>query len=121
MDVHVRPAEIAAGARSAPTSPRADAAHVLGHRRSARSGQYGWKAPHHWSGASEMSRSMRSTNHAGRSVRGLGLATLAGLTLSTLPMSVSASPAVVQAPLLAQAVVGLRQGATGAEVIALQK
>jgi hypothetical protein len=62
VDVHVGPPEIAAGARPGPGPSRADAAHVGAHRRSARSGQYGWKAPHHWSGASAMSCSMRSTS-----------------------------------------------------------
>ncbi len=52
--------------------------------------------------------------------RGLCVAAIAGMSLATLPMTAAASPVVVQAPLLSQAVVGLRQGATGADVTALQ-
>ena len=48
------------------------------------------------------------------------MATIAGLTVSTLPMSASASPVVVQSPRLPQVVVGLSQGATGDDVVALQ-
>ena len=54
-------------------------------------------------------------------VRGVCVATIAGLTLATVPMVASASPVVLQAPLLPQTVVGLRQGVTGADVVALQK
>jgi len=53
-------------------------------------------------------------------VRGVCIATLSGLTLTTLPSAASSAPIVVQAPVLVQAVVGLRQGATGADVTALQ-
>ena len=53
-------------------------------------------------------------------LRGLCVATIAGLTLSTLPLTASASPVAVQSPQLPQVVVGLRQGATGADVVALQ-
>jgi peptidoglycan hydrolase-like protein with peptidoglycan-binding domain len=60
-------------------------------------------------------RSMRSA------VRGLCVATIAGLTLATVPTVAVASPAAVQSPSLPQTVVGLRQGATGADVVALQK
>jgi peptidoglycan hydrolase-like protein with peptidoglycan-binding domain len=56
-----------------------------------------------------------------RLVRGVCIAsTIAGLTLATVPTVAAASPAVPQTPLLAQTVVGLRQGATGADVVALQ-
>ena len=40
--------------------------------------------------------------------------------MSTLPLPTSASPLTVETPLLPQVVVGLRQGATGPDVIALQ-
>jgi peptidoglycan hydrolase-like protein with peptidoglycan-binding domain len=60
-------------------------------------------------------RSVRSA------VRGVCFATIAGLTLTGLPTVVVASPTMLQAPIRPQTVVGLRQGATGAEVIALQK
>jgi peptidoglycan hydrolase-like protein with peptidoglycan-binding domain len=67
---------------------------------------------------------MNTTRHQ-RSVRvvlrGVCVATIAGLTLTTVPAVATASPSTLQAPLLRQTVVGLRQGATGADVVALQK
>ena len=45
---------------------------------------------------------------------------MAGLTISTLPMTALASPTGLQTPLLPQVVVGLKQGATGPDVVALQ-
>jgi len=54
-------------------------------------------------------------------VRGVCTAALVGLTLTTLPSAVSSAPIVVRAPVLVQAVVGLRQGASGADVTTLQK
>jgi peptidoglycan hydrolase-like protein with peptidoglycan-binding domain len=53
-------------------------------------------------------------------LRGLCVATIAGLSLATTPVIVSASPAPLESPLANQTVVGLRQGAQGAEVVALQ-
>ncbi len=53
--------------------------------------------------------------------RGLCVATLAGLTLATVPTVAAAAPSTLQAPLLPRAVVGLRQGANGADVSALQQ
>jgi peptidoglycan hydrolase-like protein with peptidoglycan-binding domain len=67
---------------------------------------------------SNITRHHRSVRSA---VRGICIATIAGLTLATVPTVAVASPATFQAPLLPQTVVGLRQGATGAEVVALQK
>ncbi len=52
--------------------------------------------------------------------RGVCVATIAGLTLATVPAIASASPGTVQAPMLPQAVVGLAQGSTGADVVTLQ-
>ena len=54
-------------------------------------------------------------------VRSACIATLSGLALTTLSSAVSSAPIVVQAPMLVQVVVGLRQGATGADVTTLQK
>ncbi len=54
-------------------------------------------------------------------MRGLCAATIAGLTLATVPTVAAAAPSTLQAPLLPQAVVGLRQGANGADVSALQQ
>jgi peptidoglycan hydrolase-like protein with peptidoglycan-binding domain len=69
--------------------------------------------------------STTSRHHSSRCVRlvvrGVCVATIAGLTLTTVPAVATASPSTVQAPLLLQTVVGLRQGATGADVVALQK
>ena len=65
-------------------------------------------------------RHRRAPRPAHRRARGLCIAALAGMTLATLPMTASASPITVQTPALPQVVVGLRQGATGAEVVALQ-
>ncbi len=53
-------------------------------------------------------------------LRGVCVATIAGLTLATVPTVASASPSSVQTPLLPQAVVGLAQGATGPDVVTLQ-
>ena len=60
-------------------------------------------------------------NRAKRFARSMCIATLGGLTLTTLPLAASAAPVTVQAPVLVQAVVGLRQGATGSDVATLQK
>ena len=65
-------------------------------------------------------RPQRPRDLARLGLRGLCVATIAGLTLSALPMTATASPAVLQSPLLPQVVVGLRQGAIGADVVALQ-
>lgn len=54
-------------------------------------------------------------------VRSVCIATLSALALTTLSSAVSSAPIVVQAPVLVQALVGLRQGATGADVTTLQK
>ena len=67
---------------------------------------------------------MSTTRHHRRTrlvLRGVCVATIAGLTLATVPAVASASPTALQAPLLPQAVVGLAQGSTGAHVITLQK
>ncbi len=66
----------------------------------------------------QTTRKQRSVRLA---VRCVCAATISGLTLGAVPMVATASPAVLAAPLLPQTVVGLRQGATGAEVVALQK
>ena len=63
------------------------------------------------------SRRQRSVRLA---LRGVGFATISALTLTAVPGVVTASPAVLQAPALPQTLVGLSQGATGAEVVALQ-
>ena len=52
--------------------------------------------------------------------RGVCVATIAGLTLATVPAIASASPSTVQTPMRPQAVVGLAQGSTGADVVTLQ-
>jgi peptidoglycan hydrolase-like protein with peptidoglycan-binding domain len=58
----------------------------------------------------------------GRSiVRGVCVVTLAGLAMSSLPMTATAAPLAAQARPLPQTVVGLGQGATGTDVVALQK
>jgi peptidoglycan hydrolase-like protein with peptidoglycan-binding domain len=67
-----------------------------------------------------------TTNRRQRSVRltihGIGVATIAALTLSTIPaVGVSAAPVGVQAPALPQALIGLAEGSTGADVVTLQK
>ncbi|MCY7289655.1 MAG: peptidoglycan-binding protein, partial [Cryobacterium sp.] len=54
-------------------------------------------------------------------VRSVCIAVISALALTTLSSVVSSAPIVVQAPVLGQAVVGLRQGATGADVTTLQK
>ena len=54
-------------------------------------------------------------------VRGVCIATLAGLTLTALTPTASAAPGTVQAPTRVQTVVGLRQGSTGTDVTTLQK
>jgi peptidoglycan hydrolase-like protein with peptidoglycan-binding domain len=54
-------------------------------------------------------------------LRGVCLATAVALTLGVVPAVASASPSTVQAPALPRAVVGLSQGSTGADVVALQK
>ena len=53
-------------------------------------------------------------------VRTLCVATLAGLTLGVLPQPTSAAP-MPAAPALPQDVIGLRQGATGSDVVAVQR
>jgi peptidoglycan hydrolase-like protein with peptidoglycan-binding domain len=53
-------------------------------------------------------------------LRGVGIATISALTLTAFPGVVTASPAAVQTPALPQALVGLSQGATGADVVTLQ-
>lgn len=68
---------------------------------------------------------MMSTTRRQRSVRlalrGVGIATISALTLTAVPGVVTASPSALQAPAaLPQALVGLSQGATGADVVALQ-
>ncbi|HUS41560.1 MAG TPA: peptidoglycan-binding protein [Ilumatobacteraceae bacterium] len=68
-----------------------------------------------------MMNATRPHHRARLAVRGVCVATIAGLTLATVPSVATASPTTMQAPLLAQAVVGLAQGATGADVVALQK
>lgn len=64
------------------------------------------------------SRRQRSVRLA---LRGVGIATISALTLTAVPGIVTASPATLEAPALPQALVGLSQGATGAEVVTLQK
>jgi peptidoglycan hydrolase-like protein with peptidoglycan-binding domain len=68
---------------------------------------------------------MMNTTRRQRSVRlalrGVGFATISALTLTAVPGVVTASPAALQAPALPQTLVGLSQGATGADVVALQK
>ncbi len=70
------------------------------------------------------SPSTMTTTRRQRSVRlalrGVGFATISALTLTAVPAVVTASPAALQAPALPQALVGLSQGATGADVVALQ-
>lgn len=67
---------------------------------------------------------MMNTTRGQRSVqlalRGIGIATISALALTAVPGVVTASPAALQAPALPQALVGLSQGATGADVVALQ-
>ena len=67
---------------------------------------------------------MMSTTRRQRSVRlalrGVGIATISALTLTAVPGVVTASPAALQAPAFPQVLVGLSQGATGADVVALQ-
>ena len=58
---------------------------------------------------------------SGAFVRCLSVATIAGLAFATVPMVAAAAPPALQAPLLPQAVVGLRQGANGADVSTLQQ
>lgn len=65
----------------------------------------------------QVKRSARSIRRAARVV---ALVTVAGVVLSTSPMVASAAPSAPQAPLLPQTVIGLRQGATGSDVSALQ-
>ena len=64
-----------------------------------------------------MTRRQRSVRLA---LRGVGIATISALSLSAVPGVVTASPAALRAPALPQALVGLSQGATGADVVALQ-
>src|SRR6056297_2627060 len=52
--------------------------------------------------------------------RGLCVAAIAGLALSSVPTSATASAPVAQSPLLPRTVVGLSQGSTGSDVVALQ-
>jgi peptidoglycan hydrolase-like protein with peptidoglycan-binding domain len=67
---------------------------------------------------------MMNTTRRQRSVRlalrGVGIVTISALTLAAVPGVVTASPAAMQAPALPQALIGLAQGATGADVVALQ-
>ena len=53
-------------------------------------------------------------------IRSLCVASLAGLTLGVLPQPTTAAP-MPTAPALPQDVIGLRQGATGSDVVAVQK
>jgi peptidoglycan hydrolase-like protein with peptidoglycan-binding domain len=53
-------------------------------------------------------------------LRGVGIATISALTLTAVPGVVTASPVALQSRALPQALVGLSQGATGAEVVTLQ-
>ncbi len=68
---------------------------------------------------------MMNTTRCHRSVRlalrGVGVATVAALTLTAVPAVVSASPTTLEAPALPQTLVGLSQGSTGTDVVALQK
>ncbi|MGE5209639.1 MAG: peptidoglycan-binding domain-containing protein, partial [Acidobacteriota bacterium] len=74
-----------------------------------------------------MKRTPPSTMHTTRrqrsvrlALRGVGIATISALTLTAVPGVVTASPAALQTRVLPQALVGLSQGATGAEVVTLQ-
>ena len=70
------------------------------------------------------SPSTMTTTRRQRSVRlalrGVSIATISALTLTAVPGVVTASPPALQAPALPQALVGLSQGATGVDVVALQ-
>jgi peptidoglycan hydrolase-like protein with peptidoglycan-binding domain len=52
--------------------------------------------------------------------RWLCVATIAGVTFATLPVTASAAPEQAQTPQVGQLALGLQQGATGADVVALQ-
>lgn len=66
-------------------------------------------------------RSKQSTRSVRAAARGLCVVTVAGLALSTVPAVASAAPLASQAALVAQTVVGLKQGATGTNVSAVQQ
>jgi peptidoglycan hydrolase-like protein with peptidoglycan-binding domain len=66
-------------------------------------------------------RSPRRTRSTRRLARATCLVTLAGLTFSTVPMAVSPPVSALPSGLLAQAVIGLSEGASGERVIELQR
>jgi peptidoglycan hydrolase-like protein with peptidoglycan-binding domain len=68
-----------------------------------------------------ITRSFRRTGRARRAGQVLCAATVAGLAFTTLPSIATAAPAAPRTPLVTQTVVGLRQGATGSDVTALQR
>ena len=66
-------------------------------------------------------RSTQSSRSIRAAARGLCVVTAAGLALSTVPAVASAAPLASQAPLVAQTVIGLKQGASGTNVSAVQQ